>query len=677
MKRFQRWGLTRKLVVAFLCLGLIPGMAIAWRTFAAVSTMSEEGGRSYKIIAASISDKIDRNLFERYGDVQAFGLNRAVYSRDDWYKPGRAQNVIVDATNRYVKLYGLYTLSLLVDVNGRVIAVNDQDATGRDIDTAWLYEKNFADASWFKDAVAGRFLTVEGGLTGTVVQDLYPDDDVRRVFGGDGLVIGFSAPVFDADGKMLGVWNNRAGFAVVEEIVATAYRSMRDEGQDAAEFQLIDRSGRLLLDYSPARNGGKDTMVHDMSRLLKTNLAKSGVGAAQQLVSGQSGHLRTKDESSGEWQTTGFARSTGALGYAGLGWGTIVRVDERVALAGLLAVQQQIWWVMGLSLLCLIVGALTLSRSVVNPLTRSLQLLRGSSQHVTATATQVAATAQMLSQGATEQAAALEQTSASMEEMASMTRVSAANAQQAADLIDEVGGVVERSNHALTQMTESMDAIGESSSKVARIIKTIDEIAFQTNILALNAAVEAARAGEAGMGFAVVADEVRNLAQRSAQAAKDTASLIDESIANARRGHTNVGLVVESITEITVGVDKVKHLMGEVSEASRQQSQGFDQVAQAIGQMEQVTQSNAARAEESAAASEELNAEAETAMGEVGTLEATVVGAGTRLVEQHGADLPKGRVLKHTSPRRRMDMPGAATAADTQVLGHTGTEGRF
>jgi methyl-accepting chemotaxis protein len=241
---------------------------------------------------------------------------------------------------------------------------------------------------------------------------------------------------------------------------------------------------------------------------------------------------------------------------------------------------------------------------------------------------EVARAAQSLSQGATEQAASLEETSASMEEMASMTRQNAENSQTAAALMGEVDAQVRGSNQALDDMVASMASIQDSSREVAKIIKTIDEIAFQTNILALNAAVEAARAGEAGMGFAVVANEVRSLAQRSAQAARDTATLIEESIAKAQSGNVKVEQVASAISGITASVIKVKGLVDEVSNASRQQSQGIDQVSQAIAQMEKVTQTTAATAEESAAASEELNAQAESAMQVVARLEALVNGAG-------------------------------------------------
>ena len=266
-------------------------------------------------------------------------------------------------------------------------------------------------------------------------------------------------------------------------------------------------------------------------------------------------------------------------------------------------------------------------RSITSTMRDMATELGEGAEQVSSAASQVSMSAQSLSQGASEQASSLEETSASMQEMTSMTRRNSEHSQEAASLMVAVDGQVRDSNKALEEMVGSMTAIQESSQKVGKIIKTIDEIAFQTNILALNAAVEAARAGEAGMGFAVVADEVRSLAQRSAQAAKDTAGLIEESISRAQGGTHNVEQVTAAISGITSSVAKVKGLVEEVSVASREQAQGFDQVSTAISQMEKVTQTTAATAEESAAASEELNAQAETSMQVVKRLEHLVGGS--------------------------------------------------
>ncbi len=254
----------------------------------------------------------------------------------------------------------------------------------------------------------------------------------------------------------------------------------------------------------------------------------------------------------------------------------------------------------------------------VRGLTRRLRAvtreLRQGAVQVAGAAGQVSAGAQSLSDGATQQAAALEESSASMEELGGSTASNAAQAREAASLMQAVAQDVTSANDSLGRMVTSMDAIADSSARVSRIIKTIDEIAFQTNILALNAAVEAARAGEAGAGFAVVADEVRNLAQRAAQAARDTTGLIEESTANARTGQAQVAEVLRAVTSFTESVEKVRGIAGSVSEQSRQQAQGLDHVRRAIGEMEKVTQSTAATAEESAAATEELNAQARTTL---------------------------------------------------------------
>ncbi len=312
----------------------------------------------------------------------------------------------------------------------------------------------------------------------------------------------------------------------------------------------------------------------------------------------------------------------------------------------------------------------------------ALELGEGAEQ-VASAASQVATSAQSLSQGASEQASSLEETSASMQEMTSMTRRNSEHSQEAAGLMVAVDGQVRESNQALNEMVGSMTAIQESSQKVGKIIKTIDEIAFQTNILALNAAVEAARAGEAGMGFAVVADEVRSLAQRSAQAAKDTAGLIEESIIRAQGGTHNVEQVAAAIAGITTSVAKVKGLVEEVSVASREQAQGFDQVSTAIAQMEKVTQTTAATAEESAAASEELNAQAETAMTVVKRLETLVGGSGERRAPKASrrakASMPVSKPSASVVPmssRRHLRAVDPESIVPLEDAG-SGTYGRF
>jgi methyl-accepting chemotaxis protein/methyl-accepting chemotaxis protein-1 (serine sensor receptor) len=259
-------------------------------------------------------------------------------------------------------------------------------------------------------------------------------------------------------------------------------------------------------------------------------------------------------------------------------------------------------------------------RSLTRMLRQTVQELSEGAGQVASASAQVASSSQALAQGSSEQAAALEETSASSEEITAVTRKNAENSASAAALMTDVDRRVTEGNRTLEEMVQSMQEITGSSDKISKIIKVIDEIAFQTNILALNAAVEAARAGEAGMGFAVVADEVRSLAQRSAQAARDTSTLIEESIAKSNQGSTRLERVADVIRAITASTAQVKTLVDEVNLGSQEQARGIEQISKAIAQMDRVTQSTAASAEQGASASEELSAQAEAMDHAVGKL---------------------------------------------------------
>jgi methyl-accepting chemotaxis protein len=236
--------------------------------------------------------------------------------------------------------------------------------------------------------------------------------------------------------------------------------------------------------------------------------------------------------------------------------------------------------------------------------------IAGGARQVATASEQVSSASQSLAQGASEQAASLEETSASAEEVNSMTQKNAQNARSADDETTRAGVLLKETVERVREMIGSMQKINISSEKISKIIKVIDEIAFQTNILALNAAVEAARAGEAGMGFAVVADEVRNLAQRSAQAARDTAQLIEESISHSKQGKVRLDEVTASVQKVVENSDRIKMLANQMNLGSQEQARGIEQISKAVVQMQQVTQSSAANAEQGASAGEEMSEQA-------------------------------------------------------------------
>jgi methyl-accepting chemotaxis protein len=270
----------------------------------------------------------------------------------------------------------------------------------------------------------------------------------------------------------------------------------------------------------------------------------------------------------------------------------------------------------------------SLSRFVITPVGLIIAGLEDCAAQVTSASGQLSGAAHQLAEGASEEAASLEETSASLEEVSTMARRNADNAAECNSLMREVNTVMGKANQSMAAQTVAMGEISKASEQTSKIIKTIDEIAFQTNLLALNAAVEAARAGEAGAGFAVVADEVRNLAMRAAEAARNTADLIEGTVKKVKEGEDLLVQTNEDFCEVAEVAAKVGSLVDEIASASHEQTQGLDQVNSAMTEIDRVTQQTAASSEEAASASEELSAQAEYMKKYVDDLDHLVSGGG-------------------------------------------------
>lgn len=297
----------------------------------------------------------------------------------------------------------------------------------------------------------------------------------------------------------------------------------------------------------------------------------------------------------------------------------LVRINRDIAESESRLASSQATATVRLSVVAMILGCaiaitlgLLLTRSITRPIRSVADRLSSGADQTVSASSQISSASQSLADGATQQAAALQEVSASLEQMASMTRRNADSAGAAKTLALQAREVADSGTADVRELTTSMAEIQQAGDNIAKIVKTIEEIAFQTNILALNAAVEAARAGEAGMGFAVVAEEVRSLAQRSAQAANETATRIGDAIDKSARGARVGGRVADRLSEILDKARQVDDRVAEIASACQEQSQGIAQINDAVAQVDRITQGNAAGAEESASAAEELNAQAES-----------------------------------------------------------------
>ena len=320
-----------------------------------------------------MADKIDRNLFERYGDVQAFGFNDVVEDRSQWYKVGAANNRIADRTNAYVAAYGMYVLSTLVDAEGKVVSVNDKDASGKPVDSESMYGQNYREAAWFRACMAGQFSTKmqysatgNTAATGTVITPAAPDADVQRIFGPSAAnVIGFAAPLRDRGGQAIGCWRNLATVSLVTAMLGdAARRDLAATGYPGATLLVVDSTGRKLAE------GGKALADSVLS------VERGPGGSLALLRNGESGHRERTI--AGEPMSVGYAHLQGALGYPGMNWGVIISVPraEIDAAAALPALRQAVVAIgLGVALFIVFV-ALRIGNTVARPISEMASIAR-------------------------------------------------------------------------------------------------------------------------------------------------------------------------------------------------------------------------------------------------------------------------------------------------------------
>ncbi len=566
-----------------------------WR---AKSTLLTGTGETLAVSAAAIADKIDRNYFERYGDVQAFAYHPAAR--------GTAQE-FTSAANFFMRTYGLYDLMLLVDKEGKVIAANNADQDGNRLPTEDLVGQSVRGEEWFDQIASGRIKQGESWYS-----DLYEDKWVAKLTRQRGLTVAFAAGVYDSKGQLQRVWSNRSSWQrVVGEITANAREGLRRSGMKSGEVVVLAKSG-LVLDGI------------DAAAPLSLNLMESGSPGARQLQAGQSGHAMEKHPRTGVEEVAGFAVQKGFGPFRGHGWGVMVsentseaaataaQLGQFILLAGMLLVggsaAAAAWFSKRFAAPMIAtveivekagqgdlrnrlpveredeIGKLSAGvNAMLDELAKTVDSIRQSSRALLESSNGMNSTSQLLASNAEETCAQARVVSQAAQTVGDNLHTVAASSEEMQSSIQEISRntteaarVAAQAVQAANTTNNTIQKLSESSLQIGKVIQVITSIAEQTNLLALNATIEAARAGEAGKGFAVVANEVKSLAEQTSQATEDISNKIQAIQSDTK----NAAHAIDEITEI---IGRINEISAIIASAVEEQSATTGEINRNMG----------------------------------------------------------------------------------------------
>lgn len=546
----RSFSLRTKLIACFLVFGLTPLTVAATLAYTTSSkSLTSRASQSVATDASVLGELVDRNLFERYGDVQAFAANGA--AKGD-------QQTVAELANFYTKTYGIYDLMLVADANGHILAANTVKPDGSTLETSALLGKSVKGEEWFEKAVRGEIQPAT-----TYFTDLQPDPMATQVLGAPTASLNFTAPIRDTNGTVQRVWSNRASWdRIVGQVMTERLEKAKADGVHL-NAQLLSKDGLVLWSDKP-------------DEMLTLNIANKQK-AAIEAITGKSG-ATTGEHYRGGRMITGYAHTDGALGFAGYGWSVLVSqpIDEALSDAtGLRDFMIMLWL---LSAVVLSGLSLLIARGIARPLRHSSDAVSDSAVALKATAEELGASAEQTAAQAGVLAATSEQVSQGVATVATAMEEMDASISEISQSASDATGVVTSAIRTVESTTTTVGQLGISSAEIGKVIDVITSIAEQTNLLALNATIEAARAGDAGKGFAVVANEVKELAKETATATEEISSRI-----NAIQRDTDEA--VSAIGEISAVMAQVQDIQTAIASAVEEQTATTAEIARTVNQV--------------------------------------------------------------------------------------------
>ncbi len=610
--------------------------------------------------AVQTAENIDRNLLQRYGDVQAFALNRAALVKA-YYQSYDYPNPLTDAMNAYTRVYGVYSLMALVDKDGAVLAVPSVDGAGKPLDTVWLYEHSFAGAPWLQKALDEKFLEGRNGLTGTVVEQPAFVPELAKLHGGDGYAVVFAAPVRDKDGKPFAVWATFVDFATIEEVVGSAYKHLASAGMPGTRVTLLDPAGKVLADYG--RGEAESGLVRDPAVVGKRDLVADGDPAAGAAVRGERGAIAAPDVDGGTPSAAGYTRSDGAGDFPGLGWSVVVRLPDAELFAAIDDMERELLISGAVAALVTLLAGLgvgTLAARPINRLTSTMGALAHGDLAVdiphTAGADEIgdmARAVQVFKDNAVavrrleaERAEQARQAEAEKRRMmieladafqASVEGVVVRVASSSAEMEQTAGTMVMSaaqtsriSVEVATSAEDATDSVQTAAAAAEELARSVEEISRRVAESAriARAAVEGAEAGRgrvvaltgAARKIGEVVNFINDIAAQTNMLALN-ATIEAAAAGAAGRGFAVVAGEVKALAQQIAGATgQIRDLIISVQAATNEASKAMEEVGGTIGEISDIAASIAAAVEEQGAATREIARSAQLAAGSTGAV---------------------------------------------------------